>query len=305
MHVVRPDEPVTGRVVRSELCTHGGAKASGIIRHVEIDVSGTPMAGAFRAGQSFGVVTPGVDEHGKPHKIRLYSISSPTGGEDGSGNIVATTVKRLFHELPDDHRLYTGVTSNHICDLQVGDEILVTGPNGKRFLLPSRPDEHEYVFIATGTGIAPFRGMVRELLGAGPDRRVTLVMGSPYETDLLYHDDFLAMEREHERFTYVAAISREQVGARPREYVDSALRRVAATVAPGLRSGRALVYVCGIAGMELGVLRALADILGDDPAALAHYIECDPGTLASRDAWDRRMIHREIKTTRRIFLEVY
>jgi len=304
MHVVRPDEPVVGKVVRSERCTLGGKKSAGIVRHVEIDVAGTPLAGSFRAGQSFGVITPGVNEHGKPHKVRLYSISSPSCGEDGQGNILATTVKRLFHELDEDHRFYLGVTSNHICDRQVGEELLLTGPNGKRFLLPARPEEHEYVLIATGTGVAPFRGMVQELLSK-VDRKVTLIMGSPYRTDLLYHDELLALEREHERFTYVTAISRESVDGRPREYVDRAMERVAQTIRPGLVTGSALVYVCGIAGMELGVLRTLASMLEDDPEALARYIDCDSRTLADRDAWDRRMIHRAVKPTRRVFLEVY
>jgi len=305
MHVVTPNEPVAGKVVRSELCTLGGSKAAGIVRHVEIDVSGTPLAGSFRIGQSFGVVTPGVDERGKPHKVRLYSIASPSSGEDGKGNVISTTVKRTIHELGEEHRLYLGVASNHICDREVGDELLLTGPNGKRFLLPARPEEHDYVFIATGTGIAPFRGMVQELIEAGINRRITLVMGAPYRSDLLYHDDFLALEREHENFQYVTVVSRESVEGRPRQYVDQGVLAAAERLTPQLMSGEALVYVCGIAGMELGVLRALAEMLESDPEALARYIECDEQTLATRDAWDRRMIRREVRPTRRIFLEVY
>lgn len=304
MHVARPGEPVVGVVVRSELCTLGGRKSAGIVRHVEIDVSGTPLAGSFRAGQSFGVITPGVDAKGKPHKVRLYSIASPTGGEDGEGNIIATTVKRLNHELEEDHTLYQGVTSNHICDRQIGEELLVTGPNGKRFLLPARPEEHEYLFIATGTGVAPFRGMVRELLGS-EGRKVTLVLGSPYESDLIYHADFLALEQEHPNFTYVTAISRELVGGRPKEYVDRGINHVADALLPGLLSGETLIYVCGTAGMELGVLRTLATMLEGEPDALARYIECDAQTLEGKDSWDRRMIHRAVKPTRRVFLEVY
>ncbi len=304
MHVVRPNEPVTGKVVRSELCTHGGSKSAGIVRHVEIDVSGTPLAGSFCAGQSFGVIAPGTDENGKPHKVRLYSIASPSGGEDGAGNVLATTVKRVFEELGDGHKMYSGVASNHICDLEVGDPILVAGPNGKRFLLPARPEEHDYIFIATGTGIAPFRGMIADLLGK-VDRNVTLIMGAPYETDLLYHEHFRMLDREHERFRYVTALSREVVGDHPKEYVDGALARGEDTVGDSIRAGDSLVYVCGIAGMELGVLRTLATMLESDPAALARYMEIEADALADKASWDRRMIHRAIKPTRRVFLEVY
>jgi len=304
MHLARPNEPVTGKVVRTELCTNGGAKSAGIVRHVEIDVSGTPLAGSFCSGQSFGVIAPGTDENGKPHKVRLYSIASPSHGEDGQGRVLSTTVKRVFEELGEEHKMYSGVASNHICDLQVGDPILVTGPNGKRFLLPARPEEHDYIFIATGTGIAPFRGMVADLLGS-VDRNVTLIMGAPYETDLLYHDHFTMLDREHERFSYVTALSRESSGGAPKEYVGDALARVADQVKPSLLAGDSLVYVCGIAGMELGVLKSITSMLESEPAALARYIDGDEATLADRDSWDRRMIHRAIKPTRRVFLEVY
>ncbi len=83
--------PVTGRVVSNDLCLKG--KANSFVRHTEIDVSGTPLAGNFLVGQSFGVIAPGVDERGKPHKVRLYSVACPGWGEDGKGNIVSTTPK--------------------------------------------------------------------------------------------------------------------------------------------------------------------------------------------------------------------
>src|SRR5438477_1043368 len=166
MHLVMPGEPVIGRVVSSEICTKG--KCHSFVRHVAIDVSGTPLAGNFLVGQSFGVIPPGQDQHGRPHKVRLYSIASPSWGDDGEGHVVATTVKRTIDEFKpqtpqdqqDDHALFLGVCSNYLCDLRLGAEVKVSGPNGKRFLLPVDPNEHDFVFLATGTGIAPFRGML-------------------------------------------------------------------------------------------------------------------------------------------------
>ena len=71
----------------------------------------------------------GTDANGKAHKVRLYSIASPTYGEDGDGKVLATTCKRLIGERepqsdkddPTDHRLFLGVCSNHVCDLRAGD----------------------------------------------------------------------------------------------------------------------------------------------------------------------------------------
>ncbi|MEM9066229.1 MAG: hypothetical protein AAGB51_12145 [Planctomycetota bacterium] len=298
MHLHNPKAPGTARVVKSEICT-AGRRAAGFVRHVELDVSGTELAGRFRAGQSFGVIPPGQDERGRPHQLRLYSIASPTKGEDGSGNVLATTVKRTIDEHWDDHSLFTGVCSNYLCDLKEGDEVLVTGPNGKRFLLPERPDEHDYLFFATGTGIAPFRGMIQDLLDAGVTSRVVLVMGSPYSSDLLYHDELTALAEKHPSFTYLTAISREGEG---KVYVQDRIGTHAETLVPLLEDKRSLVYVCGIAGMELGIFRELHARL--DPGRLGRLLAVDQ-EAGDPTGWNRKMVNRQLKPTRRMFLEVY
>ena len=137
MHVVKPKAPVVGRVVSSENCMSG--RSASFVRHVSIDVSGTPLASSFRSGQAFGVIAPGENERGKPHAVRLYSLACPTDGEDGEGDVISTTVKRVIDEYapqkegdePDAHGLFLGVCSNYLCDLNVGDEVLVSGPAGK------------------------------------------------------------------------------------------------------------------------------------------------------------------------------
>jgi ferredoxin--NADP+ reductase len=302
MHLVRPNSPVLGTVVGNEICTRS-RKAASFIRHLEIDVSGTPLEGAFLAGQSFGVVPPGQDARGRPHQVRLYSIASPTAGEDGQGQILSTTVKRTIDEHWETNALFLGVASNYLCDLRPGDAVSVTGPNGKRFLLPSEAGEHEYLFVATGTGVAPFRGMAMELAARAPKAPATLVMGAPYRTDLLYDDLFAKMQDDHGAFTYLTAISREMFAGESRMYVQDRLLAEHDRLLDGLSTGRTLVYICGIAGMELGVLQALAKILPSD--ALRQYLMCDDGALANIDTWDRRMIHKQIKPTRKVFIEVY
>jgi ferredoxin--NADP+ reductase len=302
MHVRRPDDPVEGVVVENERVT--ARKSAGFIRHIAIDVSGTDLAGAFRPGQSFGVVPPGTDEHGHRHKVRLYSLASPSRGEDGQGNVVATTVKRTIDEHWETGRLFLGVASNFLCDCKPGDRVNLTGPAGKRFLLPARPEEHDYLFFATGTGIAPFRAMLLELLHRKVESRIVLVMGSPYRTDLIYHTTLLRLEEEHPNFTYLTAISRERQGdGHDPMYVHERIRTHADDILPLLDSDRGLVYVCGLAGMELGILKELALRLPDH--ALSSYLRVEPELMADVGEWTRRMIPRQIRPTRRVFLEVY
>jgi sulfite reductase alpha subunit-like flavoprotein len=70
-----------------------------------------------------------------------------------------------------------------------------------------------------------------------------------------------------------------------------------------LASERGLLYVCGIAGMELGVLQQLTRAL---PAqAREHYLQADSETLANVQGWTRTMLHKQVQLTRRVFLEVY
>lgn len=302
MHLLTPANPGEATVVSTERCT-ASRKSASIVRHVALDVSGTPLAGRFAPGQSFGVIPPGVDSAGKPHKLRLYSIASPSRGEDGEGKVLATTVKRSIDEHREHHRLFLGVCSNYLCDLQVGDRVKVTGPSGKRFVLPADPAAHDYIFVATGTGIAPFRAMAKELEVLAPASRVMLVMGAAYATDLLYHQEF-GEAASRPGFSYLTAVSREkQADGRPPMYAHERLLDSREETRAMLASGRTLVYVCGIAGMELGVLQAIATILG--PAGAEAYVRGTAEVMQDPGAWDRRMIPRQVQPTRRVFLEVY
>jgi len=302
-HIVSPAAPVTAKVVSTRVCT-AARKAAGFVRHVEIDVAGTPLESAWRAGQSFGVVPPGTDENGRPHKLRLYSIASPTKGERSDGTVLATTVKRTVDEHWEDHTLFLGVCSNYLCDLKDGDEIQVTGPVGKRFVLPGDPHAHDYLFFATGTGIAPFRGMLADLDDAAYAGHASLVMGTPYRTDLLYDPEFRQLDHDRAWFHYRTAISRETTATQPRPmYVQDRLEADAEDLIPVLSSDRAIIYVCGIAGMELGILRALWTML--PPAVRTQYLNIAPEVPADPAQWDRKMIPRLIKPTKRVMLEVY
>lgn len=310
--LITPRAPAVARIVGNRVCTYG--KSNAWVRDIAVDVSGTKLAGNFRVGQSFGVIPPGTDEDGRPHKVRLYSIASPDTGEDGHGNVVCTPVKRTIGEFDPEiggsrraHRgVFMGVCSNYLCSLQVGDEVRITGPAGKRFLLPADQERHDYIFFATGTGIAPYRGMVKQLLNGpnGPTRRdVWLIAGAPYTSDLLYHENFLEYEREFENFHYLQAISREPQapGQKRGTYVDGLIVSELERLRPVLARPSTLLYLCGVAGMQFGIWRRLALLGLLDGYAAAKSRTCD----TSPAEWTSLQMRRGLRATARCMLEVY
>ena len=151
--------------------------------------------------------------------------------------------------------------------------------------------------------------MIHDLLkgsrhAAAVSSRVVLVMGSPYASDLLYHDDLRELASKHSNFTYLTAISRERQEGDDRPlYVQDRLATHRDMLGALLNSSRTLIYVCGIAGMELGIFQGLARYA--PASALEGYLQVDPTVAGDINAWDRKMIHKLIKPTRRVFLEVY
>ncbi|MGH8226047.1 MAG: FAD-binding oxidoreductase [Gammaproteobacteria bacterium] len=299
VNLCRANAPVRVPLAESQIVT--AETSPNFVRHVTFDVGGTPLEGRLLAGQSFGIVPPGNDADGKPHKLRLYSVSSPSRGEKGGGRLASTLVKRVLEEHGPAHRLYLGVCSNYLCDLQVGDEVEMTGPAGKRFLLPVEPDKHNYVFFATGTGIAPFRAMVLDLLAAGvTNARIHLIVGVPYRTDHLYHDLFTGPARELPGFRYRSVVSREDRRMDGfKRYVhheigeDEELRET-------LAQPNTLIYVCGIKNMESAIYRELLKAGLDNYITLRHPPEGKEPLQYTNEEF-----HRHLRPSPRMFLEVY
>lgn len=298
LNIYSPKNPVEVPIVENWICSKEASP--NFVRHVTFDISGTDLEGRVQVGQSVGILPPGVDENGRPHKLRLYSVSSPTKGENGEGNLVSTTVKRTIEEL-DGNKLYLGVCSNYLADLKPGDTVKMTGPSGRRFLLPENAKDFNYIFFATGTGIAPYRGMVMELMEKGIENEIVLVFGCPYRTDLLYPDYFEPLDQEHDNFRYLPYISRE--GRREdgsKKYVQACLQDDADLMDPILKKENTLLYICGLKGMESGIYRTLAR------KGFEEYLDIrEPAIEKEPDEWDENDLKRYVKPSDRTFVEVY
>lgn len=237
--------------------------------HIVLDLKGSELVGKYRIGQSIGVVPEGrfndpqvnYAHRSLDSKIRLYSIASACWGDDWKGETVSLCVKREFSENAETGELVFGVASNYLCDGKPGDAVAITGPVGKSFLLPDNALDYNYVFVATGTGIAPFRGMLIELFNQGYQRDVWLVFGVPYSTDIMYHDEFTSLAEKHPNFHYITSVSREQKNQRGgKMYVQDRLEENQDVYETLLESQDTLLYMCGLKGMEFGIYQWLCRI---------------------------------------------
>lgn len=299
LNLYKPSDPVLVPIVENRIATR--AASPHYIRHIVFDVSGTKLEGVVRPGQSIGILPDGVDENGKPHKVRLYSVASPSEGEDGKGRHISTTVKRVVEEHWEDNSLLLGACSNYLCNRKPGDMVRMTGPSGKRFLLPENPGNYNYVFFATGTGIAPFRAMIMELMHSGVTSDITLVFGCAYRTDYLYDTQFEEYEKTHSNFNYLKAVSRENPrpdGSKP--YVQTMLPDRADILMPVLEQNNTLVYICGMKGMEAGIYQNMV------LQGLTEYFKPDEELMAMDPAnWPQEVFKKGLKTGERLFVEVY
>ncbi|MDB6090680.1 MAG: Benzoyl-CoA oxygenase BoxA [Gammaproteobacteria bacterium] len=224
------------------------------IRHIVLDFGASAMP--VLEGQTIGIVPPGVDDRGRPHYVRLYSVASPRDGERPGYNNLSLTVKRVTED--HENRPARGVCSNYLCDLKTGDEVQVVGPYGTSFLMPNHSGA-ALLMICTGTGSAPMRAMTerrRRRTHLKENGELMLFFGARSPSELPYFGPLTHLPKEF--IDNNLAFSR--VPGKSKEYVQDLIRARAADVARLLRNDESYIYICGLKGMEQGVDAAFREV---------------------------------------------
>lgn len=248
--VYKPAQPFTGKVVSNELITKEDNTDD--VHHIVLDLSGSGMS--YLEGQSLGILPPYTTSEGKPEKIRLYSIASSRKGDDGENSTVTLTVKRVLWTDDQTNETIRGVCSNYLCDLKANDELQITGPTGRTFLLPE--DENtDLIMIGVGTGIAPFRAFINYIYKEKESwpGQVRLFFGAKTKSELLYMNegrDDISMFFNQDTFKAFTALSRE---GGSKVYVQHRLEEQKSDIWPIVKRGQFALYICGLKGMESGI----------------------------------------------------
>lgn len=209
-------------------------------RHFEFEAPG--WNGQFDPGQFLSLTK----SFGSDEFTRAYSIASPPDGP---------RFALCANFVPDGH------FSPFLFDMAPGDEVDFAGPYGA-FLLRRPPSDS--IFVATGTGIAPFRSILLARLAEHPETRFTLVFGVRHEEGLLYHGELQDLERTHANFVYRPTLTR------PGPSWTGRVGRVQPHVLEALGARRDVdIYICGLREM-VDETRAALKALGVDRKRLVY-----------------------------------
>ncbi len=260
VNIYKPKNPLTGKCIENrELVEEGGV---GRVRHLTFDISNSDLR--YLEGQSIGIIPPGKDEKGKPHKLRLYSIASTRHGDKGDDNTVSLCVRELVYQHPETNETIYGVCSSYLCNLDEEADVTITGPVGKEMLLPEDPNAN-IIMMATGTGIAPFRAYLERMFQEKHEDYkfngfAWLIFGIPYTENILYKEELEKMQEEFpNNFRITYAISREQkTDDGKKMYIQNRVAQQVSEIWELLQDEKTHAYICGLKGMEDGIDEALA-----------------------------------------------
>ncbi|WPY96192.1 benzoate 1,2-dioxygenase electron transfer component BenC (plasmid) [Limimaricola variabilis] len=252
-----PESDCVIRVPASSLvCKTGAETLGGTVAGVDV-LSETsfglrvtldrPMG--FLPGQYVNVSVPGAGVH------RSYSFSSAPG---------ATEASFLIRNLPG------GVMSGYLAQADAGDRLELTGPMGAFYL---RPVERPQLWLAGGTGLAPFLSMLEQLAAQGCDQPVTLYYAVTRAADLVELERVKALAERIGGVEVITILAAEEDAHERKGFVTDHIS------AGDLNEGDCDVYLCGPPPMVEAVRKHFAT-LGVEPASF-HYEKFAPTETAA------------------------
>jgi NADPH-ferrihemoprotein reductase len=215
---------------------------------------------------------------------RYYSISSSS---IVSPKQISITVSTSTEASPTHNASIPGLTTNYLLaidqtkrnDTVSGPIYNLSGPNGtleqggklfahirkSKFKLPVDP-KNPIIMIASGSGVAPFRGFIAERARiAAIGRQVgksLLFFGCRSPDDYLYQDELESLQNSNKEVEIVTAFSRTGDNAKGGKcYVQDRVEERDEEVVKLLLEQSAYFYICGSAGMARDVAARLGECL--------------------------------------------
>ena len=182
-----------------------------VVLELDVDAAGP----VFLPGQYVNIDVPGSGHH------RSYSFSSAPGD---------STISFLIKKIPG------GVMSTWLEAAQPGTKLDLTGPLGSFYL---RDVQRPLLFLAGGTGLAPFLSMLEVLARTNSQQKVHLIYGVTRDLDLVLVEAIEAYAAKLPNFSYATVIADAQSSHPRKGWVTQHIP------ADALNDGDVDVYLCG------------------------------------------------------------
>ncbi|MCW1411366.1 benzoate 1,2-dioxygenase electron transfer component BenC [Rhizobium sp. 1AS11] len=219
-----------------------------IVLKLEVDAD----APAFLPGQYVNIAVPGSGQH------RSYSFSTAPGER---------RIGFLIKKIPG------GVMSSWLERAQGGEKLDLTGPLGSFYM---RKVERPLLFLAGGTGLAPFLSMLEVLAREYSQQQIHLIYGVTRDLDLVLVDEIEAYTGRLPNFAYSTVVA-DQASNHPRKgWVTQHMP------AEALNGGEVDVYLCGPPPM-VDAVRKHFDDNGVKPNSF-YYEKFTPNAVAKEAA---------------------
>jgi NAD(P)H-flavin reductase len=209
----------------------------------------------------------GVDHHGPT--VRVLRTSRPAGLVFDAGQYVKLgipggprtkfSIASAPHEPHLDfaiERRPNGRVTTALFGLGVGDVVDIAGPAKGGLRLD--PDAAHHLMVATVTGIAPLRSLLRDARHRGSPARFTVLLGARHAAELPFHDELIALAARDPHVDHRATITRPGgPGDRPWTGHVGRVDALAHELAIGLDPSSTCVYAVGHPDMIDSVRRVL------------------------------------------------
>lgn len=157
----------------------------------------------FEPGQFVQIGLPQTEPVEPGSRVRVHKRSYSVASSPREPDSVELCIARV-----DGGRFTTS-----LWNLRAGDRVWLDPLPRGHFVLGRVSTDAELVFVATGTGIAPYVSMLRRWGPGERWRRATIVHGVRLPEELVYRAELAARARRDASFVYVPAVSRAPAGS--------------------------------------------------------------------------------------------
>ena len=192
----------------------------------------------FKAGQYIQLYTKPYGKI-KESVYRAYSIANvPSDNE---------SIDLIIRQVPD------GICTTYVhTQLSEGDNVKINGPYGEFYL---RGNCDEIVMIAGGSGLAPIKSIILDVLEKGIDIKMNFFFGAVTKRDLYNLEYFHDLAAKHNNFRFIPALSKPA----PEDNWDGEVGLITEVVERYIKNGNGMEgYLCGSPGMIKACINVLA-----------------------------------------------